>query len=310
MPVKPVIFPPYLKKGDCIGIVCPAGYMAAEKVRECARVLTEEWGYRVRLGSTVGAQHHYFSGTDEERCADLQLMLDDDNVKAILCGRGGYGTGRIIDRLDFRAFRRTPKWVIGFSDVTILHAHLLTRYHTASLHAPMANAFNDGGWKNEYVSSLAHALKGKQASYKIAPHAFNVKGKATGILVGGNLSLVAHLIGTPTDVDTRGKILFLEDVGEYLYNVDRMMYQLKRSGKLNQLAGLVLGGFTDCKDTVTPFGKQVDEILHDMVKDADYPVCFHFPVSHEKENLALKVGGTYDLNVSNRSVTLREANAY
>lgn len=307
MPVKPVIFPPYLKKGDCIGIICPAGYMPAEKVNECVRVLTEEWGYKVRLGNTVGSQFYYFSGTDEERCADLQAMMDDAEVRAILCGRGGYGTGRIIDALNFRAFRRSPKWVIGFSDITILHSHLLSRYHTASLHAPMANAFNNGGWENEFVGSLRDALRGKSASYKVAPHELNIKGKATGILVGGNLSLISHLTGTGSDVDMHGKILFLEDVGEYLYNIDRMMYQLKRSGRLKSLAGLVLGGFTDCKDTEIPFGKKIDEILHDIVKDANYPVCFHFPVSHERENFALKVGGTYTLTVTKQRVTLTEA---
>lgn len=306
MPGRAVIYPPYLKKGDVVGIVCPAGHMNAEKVRECVRVLTELWGFKVKVGPTVGGQSHYFSGTDEERRADLQAMMDDPEVKAILCGRGGYGTGRIIDELDFRAFRKRPKWVIGFSDITVLHSHILSRFHIASLHAPMANAFNNKGYLNEYVGSLREVLKGKRMKYSVTPHRYNHNGKAAGILTGGNLSLVAHLTGTRSDVDLKGKILFLEDIGEYLYNIDRMMYQLKRSGKLDKIAGLVLGGFTDNKDTETPFGQNVEQILHHIVKDYDFPVCFGFPVSHETENYALKVGGAYELNVSPGKVILRE----
>lgn len=304
--MKRIIIPSYLKKGDTVGIVCPAGYMPRMKIRTAIRVIENDWGYRVKLGKTAGSRFHYFSGTDEDRLSDLQEMMDDPKVKAILCARGGYGTGRIIEQLDFSGFRKHPKWVIGFSDITILHAHLFTKYHTASLHAPMANAFNNGGYKKPSVQSLQQALKGKLGNYSSVPHPFNRTGKASGILVGGNLAMVTHLVGTSSDYDTKGKILFLEDVGEYLYNIDRMLYQLKRSGKLSQLAGLVIGGFTDCKDTEMPFGKTVDEILHDIVKEYSYPVCFGFPVSHGKENRALKTGLTYQLNVRPGKVTLKE----
>ena len=306
MPAKPVTSPPYLKKGDTVGIVCPAGFMDAARTLECVRVLTELWGYKVRVGRTVGAQDHYFSGTDEERLADLQEMLDDPVVKAVLCGRGGYGTGRIIDELDFRTFRKHPKWIIGFSDITVLHSHILARYNIASIHGPMANAFNDGGYKNEYVQSLHSVLIGKKMKYSAPPHRYNRMGKADGILTGGNLSLLAHLTGSRSEVDMRGKILFLEDVGEYLYNIDRMMHQLKRAGKFEGLAGLVLGGFTDNKDTATPFGKGIDQILHEATRDLDIPVCFGFPVSHEKENVALKAGSRYTLRVSSQGAVLRE----
>lgn len=306
MLLKPIIIPPYLRKGDTIGVVCPAGYMDKKKMVTAVRVIENDWGYRVKLGKTAGAQHHYFSGTDEERLADLQQMLDDPGIKAILCGRGGYGTGRIIGQLDFKAFRKNPKWVIGFSDITVLHAHLFTKLHTASIHGPMMNAFNQGGYRKPSVHSLLQALKGKRGNYETKPHLFNRAGKATGRLVGGNLALVAHLVGTPSDYDTRGKILFLEDVGEYLYSIDRMFYQLKRSGKLANLAGLVLGGFTDCKDTEIPFGKTVDEIIRDIVNEYDYPVCFGFPVSHGAENMALKTGVSYELNVRSGKVTLKE----
>jgi muramoyltetrapeptide carboxypeptidase len=304
--LKPITIPPYLKKGDTIGIVCPAGFMPAKKLATAIGVIENYWGYRVRLGATVGHQYHYFSGTDEERLDDLQSMMDDPDVKAILCGRGGYGTGRIIERLDFSKFRKHPKWIIGFSDITILHAHLFSRYRIASLHAPMANAFNDDGYKNEYVQSLRAALQGKKGRYPASCHPFNHPGKATGLLVGGNLALVAHLVGTSSDFDTRGKILFLEDVGEYLYNIDRMMYQLKRSGKLDHLAGLVFGKFSDVKDTETPFGKTADEILHDIVKEYRFPICYDFPVSHETENFALKTGVEYELAVTRNKVMLKE----
>lgn len=298
--------PPYLVPGDTIGITCPAGYMAAAKAQTCIDVL-QQWGYKVKVGTTLGsASDNYFSGTDEERLADFQAMLDDESVKAILCGRGGYGMGRIIDRINFRSFKKQPKWIIGFSDITVLHAHLYSNYGIASLHAPMAAAFNDDGYKNEYVQSLKQAMEGKTARYHCEPHAFNKKGEAIGELVGGNLSLLAHIVGTPSDIKTKGRILFLEDVGEYKYNVDRMLWQLKRAGKLDKLAGLIIGGFTDNKDTERPFGKPIDDIIHELVQEYDYPVCFHFPVSHAAENYALKVGVGYKLKVSKQKVTLEE----
>ena len=301
-----VKIPPYLKKGDTIGIVCPAGYMPAEKVKTCVTVL-KEWGYKTRLGKTVGGEYHYFSGTDEERLADLQKMLDDDSINAVLFGRGGYGVGRIIEQIDFKKFRKKPKWIIGFSDITILHAHIFQNFNIASLHAPMANAFNHDGYKNEYVQSLRTALGGKKTKYVVSDHPFNHPGKATGTLIGGNLTLLSHLTGTASEIDTKGKILFLEDTGEYLYNLDRMFYQLKRSGKLDKLAGLILGGFTDLKDTERSFGATADEIIHHVIKEYKYPVCFDFPVSHERENYALKCGVKYKLHVGNGKVTLAEA---
>lgn len=233
-------------------------------------------------------------------------MLNDDEVKAILCGRGGYGVGRIIDNIDFSAFRKKPKWIIGFSDITILHTHIYSNFNIASIHAPMAAAFNDDEYKNKFIQSLRKALTGKKARYHCASHSFNHKGEAIGELVGGNLTLLTHLIGTSSDTRLKGRILFLEDVGEYLYNIDRMLHQFKRSGKLNKLAGLVIGGFTESKDTGRPYGKTAYEIIKDMVKDYDYPVCFNFPVSHEKENYALKIGIGYKLKVSKNKVSLEE----
>jgi muramoyltetrapeptide carboxypeptidase len=298
--------PPYLQKDDIIGLVCPAGYMASEKVQACVNTL-QQWGYRVKIGSTVGsASENYFSGTREERLNDFQHMLDDDEVKAILCARGGYGTTHIIDELNFKKFREQPKWIIGFSDITILHCHLYAKYYISSLHAPMAAAFNDGESANENLESLKRALEGRKIKYQTAPFEFNNKGEGIGELVGGNLALLAHIAGSDSDIKTKGRILFLEDTGEYLYNIDRMLYQLKRSGKLSKLAGLVIGGFTDSKDTERTFGKNVYEIIHDVVKEYDYPVCYGFPVSHEKENYALKIGVGYKLKVARNKVTLEE----
>ena len=300
------IIPPYLQKGDTIGITCPAGFMAADKAQTCIDTL-HEWGYNVMVGKTLGsASTNYFSGTDEERTDELQAMLDDDSINAILCGRGGYGLGRIIDQLDFSRFKKNPKWIIGFSDITVLHEHVYSNYKIASLHAPMAAAFNDGGAENEFVQSIKNALEGKKARYECAVHDFNKRGEAVGELVGGNLTLVAHLIGSASATKTRGRILFLEDTGELLYKIDRMLYQLKRSGSLEKLAGLIIGGFSDMTDTERPFGKTVYEIVQDIVKEYDYPVCYNFPVSHSKENYALKVGLGYKLKVGKNKVVLEE----
>jgi muramoyltetrapeptide carboxypeptidase len=298
--------PPYLQPGDTIAIVCPGGYMPLEKAQTCIDTLGE-WGYRVQVGPTLdSASPNYFSGTDNERLADFQQALDDPAVKAILCGRGGYGIGRIIEKIDFSRFKKDPKWIIGFSDVTVLHAHIYSNYKIATLHAPMAGAFNDGGAGLEYVQSLRQALEGKSAKIQCPAHPFNRKGEAVGELVGGNLALLAHLTGTSSDMKTKGKILFLEDVGEYLYNVDRMLYQLRRNGKLDRLAGLIIGGFTEMKDTQRPFGQSVEEIIRELVKEYDYPVAFGFPVSHGKENYALKVGMGYKLKVGKNKVALEE----
>lgn len=301
-----VKIPPSLSPGDSIAIVCPGGYMPLAKALTCIDNL-REWGYHVRIGKTLGGNSgNYFSGTDDERLADLQQMLDDGEVKAILCGRGGYGLGRIIDRIDFSRFMEEPKWIVGYSDITVLHAHLNRQYKIASLHAPMAGAFNEEGAGTVFVQSLRQALAGGKTKIQFPAHPLNKKGEAVGELVGGNLSLIAHLIGTSSDLKAKGKILFLEDIGEYAYHIDRMMHQLKRSGKLDKLAGLIVGGFTDIKDTERPFGEPVAEIIRDVVKEYDYPVCFDFPLGHQPENYALKSGVGHKLKVGKNKVLLEE----
>jgi muramoyltetrapeptide carboxypeptidase len=299
------IVPPYLKKGDTIAIVCPAGFLPAENAETCISVL-RDWGFKVKTGKTLGSQFNYFSGTDAERLQDFQQALDDDHVQAILCGRGGYGISRIIDQVDFSKFSRNPKWIIGFSDVTIFHAHILRQYNIATLHSSMAAAFADDRYKNEFIQSIRTALTGEKTNITCATHEFNKQGNAEAQLVGGNLSLIAHLIGTNSDVDTTGKILFIEDVGEYLYNVDRMLIQLQRAGKLDALAGLIIGGFSDMKDTTNSFGQTAYEIINDKVSQYDYPVCYSFPVSHEVDNYALKIGVNYQLEVNDDGARLTE----
>ena len=301
-----IITPPYLKPGDTIALVCPAGYMQIEKVQMCLKTL-ENWGYNVRTGSTVGsASANYFSGSDDERLNDLQQMLDDDSVQAILCARGGYGLTRIIDKIKYKKFQEQPKWIIGFSDVTILLSHIYSNYGISTMHAPMAGAFNDPDPVNKFIASLHKVLEGRKITYQADVHPFNRRGEAVGELVGGNLALIAHAVGTDSDIKTKGKILFIEDVGEYLYNLDRMMYQLKRAGKFKKLAGLIVGGFTNMKDTDRPFGQTAEEIIRDAVCEYDFPVCFNFPVSHEKENYALKIGVGYKLKVGKGKVSLNE----
>lgn len=300
-----ITVPPYLQNGDTIGMVCPAGFMPFEKAQTCINSL-QNWGYKVKVGKTVGNRYNYFSGTDKERLSDVQQMLDDTDIKAILCARGGYGLSRIIDEIDFTLFRQHPKWIIGYSDITVLHAHLFSTLKIASLHAPMAAAFNDGGFNNEYVQSLQKALCGEQLMYNCEPNQLNKTGFAQGYLLGGNLALLAHIVGSASDINTTGAILFIEDVGEYIYNIDRMLLQLKRAGKLSHLAGLVVGSFTEMKDTVIPFGETVYNVIFDKVKDYHYPLCFNFPVGHTDKNYCLKHGVQHKLHIDNNKLLLEE----
>lgn len=299
-----MITPPYLKPGDTIGIVCPAGYMPKENIKKCVTCL-KDWGYKVVVGKTVGGKSkNYFSGSDEQRLEDLQGMLDDKNINAILFGRGGYGTTRLLDDLSFKKFLKYPKWIVGFSDITILHSFLQHNFRVSSIHGPMAGAFNQEKRENAYILSLKDTLEGKPTVYQSPFHPLNNSGKTTAELVGGNLCLLAHGIGTNAEINTKGKILFIEDVGEQLYNIDRMMLQLKRSGKLEQLKGLIVGGFSDCKDTDRPFGKTAYEIIFDHVKEYDFPTCFDFPISHDKENVAIQLGKKYTLEITAFHTTL------
>jgi len=289
--------PPYLTSGSLIGITCPAGYVSHERVEGAVTIL-ELWGFRVRLGATVGSEYHYFSGTDARRLADLQSMMDDPEVAAILMGRGGYGMSRIIDGLSLDAFSRHPKWICGFSDITVLHSHLQAQLGAHTLHSPMCGAFRGSTAAQPHILSLRAQLLGQPVSYEIDPSPFNRVGEVTAPLTGGNVAILAHLTGSVSEVDTDGRILFIEDVGEHLYNIDRLLLNLKRAGKLQRLAALLVGSFTELQDTARSFGQTVEEIIADKVAEYDYPVCFGFPCGHQEVNYALRLGAVHTLSVT------------
>ncbi len=292
------IIPPYLRRGATIGITCPAGFVSEERVHFAVETL-KLWGFEVVVGSTVGSEHHYFSGTDEARLADLQAMLDDPRINAILMGRGGYGLSRIIDQIDFTNFIEQPKWICGFSDITVLHSHIHQQYHIPTLHSPMTGAFTPDTINSDHIKKFYAALIGESLFYHTQPCTYNTLGAAEGILVGGNLAILSHLVGSSSDIDTFGKILFIEDVGEHLYKVDRMLLTLKRAGKLSNLKALIVGGFTEMEDTSPrPFGKPLEAIIAEMVEEYHYPVCFNFPTGHIDENHTLTLGMKHKLNVT------------
>lgn len=302
-----VTIPQYLKEGDTIGIVCPSGYMDVKRAEVCIQTL-QQWGFKVKIGKTLGLQDHYFAGTDEERKEDLQKMLDDDQIGAILCGRGGYGMNRIVDQLDFTHFVQTPKWIIGYSDITLLHTHINKQLNIASLHSPMAGAFNDGQEDSVYIQALKNTLLGNKQSFEIDnKDSFRIAGCAEGTLIGGNLTLLATALGTASDADFDDKIVFIEDVGEYIYGVDRMFIQLLRAQKFDKAKAILFGSFTEMKDTTIPFGKTIQEALYAHVKNLNIPVGFDFPIGHSDANFPLKEGVNYQLTVSEEKIILAES---
>ncbi len=306
--------PPYLKPGDVIGICSPAGYITAEEIKPAIQLM-KEWGYRIKIGSSVGKRDFTRGGTESDRTADLQQMLDDPNIKAIMCARGGYGAIGIIDRLSWTNFITKPKWVIGFSDITILHNHIHRNCQVASLHSKMCNSFPDDWSKAEpiqvqTINSIRDALSGRHMEYTAITNLKNRIGMADGILVGGNLKTIETLSGTASDINTTGKILFVEDTFEYLYSIDRMFWNLKRTGKLEGLKGLIVGGFNAKPDDPgEEFGRTLEEIVLEKVKDHSYPVCFDFPVGHQRANFALKCGVLHRLSVSKDKAILTELSA-
>lgn len=292
---------PALCPGDKIAIIATARKITVPEI-EIAIQTFEHWGLQVILGETIGASYNQFAGDDAERLQDLQQALDDESIKAIICARGGYGTTRIIDQVDFTRFRKHPKWLTGFSDVTALHSHIHA-LGLESIHAIMPVLFPKAGTANS-IETLRHALFGEELHYEVAPHPFNRSGTTTGLLVGGNLSMLHNLTGTRSDVDTTGKILFLEDLDEYLYHIDRMMVHLDRSGKLANLAGLLIGDMSDMHDNAVPFGKTAYEIILEHTGKYNYPVGYGFPVGHEPQNLALVCGRQAQLEVSEEGTRL------
>lgn len=291
---------PYLKKGDKVAITCPAKKLPVP-MADAVKLLTD-WGLEVILGETVTASYHQFAGDDELRAADMQRFIDDDSIKAIFAARGGYGTIRMIDKVDFSQLKTHPKWVVGFSDITLLHGHIITNYNLPCIHGQMPLNIPDASVYS--LETLRKALFGEDLSYQIDANPLNRLGDAEGILIGGNLSLLVAMAGSVSDMDYADKVLFLEDVGEYLYAVDRMLRSLKRANKLKNLAGLVIGGFTDLKDNDIPFGRTLPQLVMDVAGEYSYPVSFDFPAGHIANNCSLVLGKKIKLSVKTEHVSI------
>lgn len=303
--------PPYLKPGDLIGITAPAGSITAEEIKPAVDLM-QSWGFAVQAGDTIGKKDFTFGGTDQERLTDLQAMLDNRKIRAIMCARGGYGSVRIVDSINWERFKKHPKWIIGFSDITVLLNHIHHNVHIAAIHSKMCNSFPDD-WATaepiqvDTINSIHEALSGKRMVYEAAANQMNRLGKASGVLVGGNLKTIESLTGSTSDINAAGKLLFVEDTGEYLYSIDRMFWNLKRTGKLAHLKGLIVGGFKVKEDDPgEAFGRTVEEIVLEKVKGYRYPVCFDFPVGHQRANYALKCGVLHTLQVQAERTMLTE----
>ncbi|WP_348661750.1 S66 peptidase family protein [Croceibacter atlanticus] len=297
-----MIIPPYLKEGDTVAIVCTARKISKKELDPAIKLLTH-WGLKVKLGDTVGKEYHQFGGTDVQRAEDFQEMLDDKEVQAIWCARGGYGTVRMIDEVNFSSIETNPKWIIGYSDPTVLHCHI-HNLGVATIHGQMCLEIEN---KTEATrDTLKNILFGNYDAIKFASD-FNLNrtGHAKGQLIGGNLSVLSSVLGSKSTIKTEGKILFLEDLDEYLYHIDRMVHNIKRNGFFKNLAGLVIGGLTDMHDNTSPFGQSAEEIIANAVKEFNFPVCFNFPAGHSKDNRALIFGAETELIVTKDNVVLK-----
>lgn len=295
-----MIIPQFLKAGDTVAIVCTARKFFPEDAKPAIDLL-ESWGLNVKLGATIGLDNFQLGGTDTERAADFQAQLDDENVKAIWCARGGYGTVRIIDALDFSKFKKRPKWIMGFSDVTVLHSQLNVE-RVASLHSIMP--FTVPNAPEEVKETLRKALFGEKISYTIPSKSYDVKGTASGELVGGNISILYSLLGSKSAIDTKDKILFIEDLDEYLYHIDRMMYNLKRNGYFENVKGIIVGSMADMHDNEIPFGQNEVQIITEIAKENRIPIAFQFPAGHQSDNRTLILGKQVDFEVTESAVVL------
>jgi muramoyltetrapeptide carboxypeptidase len=298
-----MIQPPFLKQGDTVAIVSPARKADRELITAAVTIL-ESWGLTVQTGSHLFTDDHsYLAASDDKRVKDFQRAIDDASVRAIICARGGYGTTRILNALDFSTFTKTPKWVTGFSDITALHL-ALHKQGFQSIHSTVPVLFNRNGAAVS-VESLKHTLFGTLSPLSAPPSPANKEGQATGTLVGGNLSLIVDSLGTQTEIETTNGILVIEDVGEHFYKIDRMMVQLKRAGKLAALSGLVAGYFTDITESALPFGETVEAIIRHHTREYAYPVAFKFSIGHEEPNTAWICGALAQLSVSDSGSQLR-----
>ena len=294
--------PQALKTGDKVSIISTARKISLEEVQPAINLLTD-WGLEVVLGENLFAEDHQFAGTKVQRLADVQQALNNDEIKAVFCARGGYGTVQLIDEIDFSHFTKQPKWIVGYSDVTVLHNHINQNFGIATLHATMPINFSTN--TSEALQSLKDALFGKTLNYQCASHPYNRLGEATAELVGGNLSILYSLTGTVSQINTEGKILFLEDLDEYLYHIDRMMQNLKRAGMLHGLEGLLIGGMTDMNDNTVPYGHTAIDIIKNIVEAYDFPVAFGFPAGHLADNRTLIMGAEITLSVGEKGTVLQ-----
>ena len=292
--------PPYLKKGDTVAVVCTARKFFPEDAKPAIDLL-ESWGLKVKLGKTIGLDSCQLGGTDTERAADFQEQLDNDNIKAIWCARGGYGTVRIIDMIDFSKFKKHPKWVMGFSDVTVLHSHINT-LNVATLHSIMP--FTVPKAPEEVKQTFKNALFGIKNSYIIPSKSYDRKGVAKGELVGGNLSIIYSLLGSKSSIDTKDKILFIEDLDEYLYHVDRMLQNMKRNDYFKNVKGIIVGSMRDMHDNEIPFGQNEVQLITEIVKDLNIPIAFEFCAGHQKDNRTLMLGSHVDFEVNETEIKL------
>ena len=297
-----MIIPEKLKIGDKIGIVSTARKISLEELKAAILIL-ESWELEIVLGQNLFEENNQFSGTIQQRSDDLQSMIDNDTIKAILCARGGYGTVQIIDNIDFSKLKNNSKWIIGYSDVTVLHSHL-NNLGIASLHASMPINFETN--TNESLTSLKNSLFGIENSIECKTHPFNRLGKIKAEIVGGNLSILYSLLGSDSDIDTDDKILFIEDLDEYLYHIDRMLINLKRNGKFTKLKGLIVGGMSGMNDNDTPFGKTAEEIISEHTKGYDFPICFGFPAGHLEDNRTIRFGLSSVLEITENGVSLSQ----
>jgi muramoyltetrapeptide carboxypeptidase len=289
--------PPFIKKGALFGLVSPAGRVEAKSVENAEHFLAIN-GFRSIRGKYATAGHYQFAGTDEQRTADMQAFIDHPDVKVIWCCRGGYGAARIIEKLDFSRMPTNPKWLVGYSDITVFHATLQNLYNVVSIHGPMPVNLNAENSERPDLQHLLNLLQGHDVTFRTPPHKLNREGTAAGQLIGGNLSLLNTLSGTKYDFEPYKKILFIEEVGEQLYHLDRMMQNLKLSGKLDGLAGLVVGQLTEMNDKSVPFGRSANEIIFDAVQHYDYPVIFDFPAGHTSVNEPLMMGAHTHIQVN------------
>ncbi len=291
-----MIIPPKLKFGDKIGFISTARKICLEELNPAIRIM-HSWGLEVVLGKFLFGEDNQFSGTVAQRSMDLQNMIDDDTIKAVFCSRGGYGTIQILDKVNFSNLRKKPKWIIGYSDITVLHSHL-NRIGFATLHATMPINFNQNS--QECLLSLKNSLFGLENVIESRSHKLNRFGKIKGEIIGGNLSILYSLLGSKSDIDAGGKILFIEDLDEYLYHIDRMLINMYRNGKFRSLKGMIIGSMTDMRDNDVPFGKQADEIIFEYIKEYNFPVCFDFPSGHTYDNRSIKLGvdSILDINVN------------